>query len=179
MSTKPNALAVFLRVLVLTTCVTAQTAGASGSANSGIAAFTNIKVPMRDGVRIATNVCHPAQNGKAVEGECDPGAHAELFKATMPITRTTNPNTGEPLIHNRRFAIAVNTIYHDDLQTPADRASNRSGGIEAITGRPEVNCRCQPLTGRWGLLVVDSTQVITRLNRDCVAPEKAREYRRM
>ena len=50
MSTKPNALTVFLLVPLLTTCITAQTPEASGSSNYDIAAFPNIMVPMRDDV---------------------------------------------------------------------------------------------------------------------------------
>ena len=69
MSPKPNVLAVFLLVPLLTTCITAQTPEASGSSNYDIAAFPNIMVPMRDGVRLATNVYRPAQNGKVVEGK--------------------------------------------------------------------------------------------------------------
>jgi putative CocE/NonD family hydrolase len=69
MSTKPNALTVLLLVPLLTTCSTAQTPDASGSPNYGIAAFPNIMVPMRDGVRLATNVYRPAENGKVVEGK--------------------------------------------------------------------------------------------------------------
>jgi len=69
MSIKPNALTVFLLVSLLTTCVTAQTPDTSGSSNYGIAAFPNIMVPMRDGVRLATNVYRPAENGKVVEGK--------------------------------------------------------------------------------------------------------------
>ena len=69
MSTKPNALTVFLPVLLLTTCITAQTPEASGSSNYDIAAFPNIMVPMRDDVRLATNIYRPAENGKVVEGK--------------------------------------------------------------------------------------------------------------
>jgi predicted acyl esterase len=66
---KPNALTVFLLVLLLTTCITAQTPEASGSSNYDIAAFPNIMVPMRDDVRLATNIYRPAENGKVVEGK--------------------------------------------------------------------------------------------------------------
>jgi predicted acyl esterase len=69
MSTKPNALTAFLLVPLLTTCITAQIPDASGSSNYGIADFRNIMVPMRDGVRLATNVYRPAENGKVVEGK--------------------------------------------------------------------------------------------------------------
>ena len=68
MSLRPNALTVSLLVLLLATCVTAQTPDPSGSSNYGIAAFPNIMVPMRDGVHLATNVYRPAENGKVVEG---------------------------------------------------------------------------------------------------------------
>jgi len=69
MFTKFNALTVFLLVPLLTTCITAQAPEASGPSNYDIAAFPNIMVPMRDDVRLATNVYRPAQNGKVVEGK--------------------------------------------------------------------------------------------------------------
>jgi uncharacterized protein len=69
MSAKPNALTVFLLVLVLTACVPGQTSDTSLSSNNGIAAFPNTMVPMRDGVRLATNVYRPIENGKVVEGK--------------------------------------------------------------------------------------------------------------
>src|SRR5258705_11701610 len=69
MSTKPNALTVFLLVPLLTTCITAQTPEASGSSNYDIVAFPNIMVPMRDDVHLATNIYRPAANGKVVEGK--------------------------------------------------------------------------------------------------------------
>src|SRR5438445_9885863 len=69
MSTKPNALPVFLLVPLRTTCITAQTPEASGSSNYDIAAFPNIMVPTRDDVRLATNIYRPAENGKVVEGK--------------------------------------------------------------------------------------------------------------
>ena len=69
MSTKPNALTVFLLIPLLTTCITAQTPDAPGSSKYDIAAFPNIMVPMRDDVRLATNIYRPAENGKVVEGK--------------------------------------------------------------------------------------------------------------
>src|SRR5260370_7451686 len=69
MSKNPNALTAFPLVPLLTTCITAQIPDASGSSNFGIADFRNIMVPMRDGVRLATNVYRPAENGKVVEGK--------------------------------------------------------------------------------------------------------------
>ena len=69
MPTQANALTLFLLVLHLTTCITAQTPDASRASNYGIAAFPNIMVPMRDGVHLATNIYRPAENGKVVEGK--------------------------------------------------------------------------------------------------------------
>ena len=47
----------------------AQTHDASRSPDYDIAAFPNIMVPMRDRVRLATNIYRPAENGKVVEGK--------------------------------------------------------------------------------------------------------------
>jgi predicted acyl esterase len=69
MSTKPNALTVFLLVPLLTSCITAQTPDAPGSSKYDIAAFPNIMVPMRNDVRLATNIYRPAENGEVVEGK--------------------------------------------------------------------------------------------------------------
>jgi putative CocE/NonD family hydrolase len=69
MSKKLNALIVFVLVLVLTHGIAAQTPDASGSSNYDIAAFPNIMVPMRDDVRLATNIYRPAENGRVVEGK--------------------------------------------------------------------------------------------------------------
>ncbi len=152
----------------------ATCAAQSPSPHYEVLRVSNVMVPMRDGIRLATDIYRPALNGAPVEGkfpvvlERTPydkdksGSladfvqygyiavsqdvrgryHSELLKPGMPYEFSIemyptslvfkkghrirldtsssnfppfdiNPNTGEPLNENRRWAIADNALYHD------------------------------------------------------------------
>jgi len=67
----------------------------------------NVMVPMRDGVRLATDIYFPAKDGVRLEGK-----FPALLERT-PYNFDVNPNTGEALNANRRLSVATNTVYHD------------------------------------------------------------------
>ena len=69
MSARPIVLMTCCCLVALATSITAQTSNASGSSNYDIAEFHSVMLPMRDGVRLATNIYRPAENGKPVEGK--------------------------------------------------------------------------------------------------------------
>ena len=58
----------------------------------------DVMVPMRDGVRLATDVYRPARGG--------------ISSSNFPRF-DVNPNTGEPLGMHRRTVPADNSIYHE------------------------------------------------------------------
>jgi predicted acyl esterase len=64
-------------------------------------------VPMRDGVRLATDIYFPAKDGVRLEGK-----FPAILERT-PYNFDVNPNTGEALNANRRLSVATNTVYHD------------------------------------------------------------------
>ncbi len=70
------------------------------ASNESIQVEQNLMVPMRDGVRLATD-------GK--------GHRIRLEVSSSNFPRfDVNPNTGEPLGAHRRTMTAHNSIYHDD-----------------------------------------------------------------
>ncbi len=84
----------------------------------------NVMVPMRDGVRLATDVYLPARDGQIL-----PGRFPTLFartpygKTPWPIIPGAEPPdavrariTGERLGFETHRVIARNTVYHDAAQ---------------------------------------------------------------
>jgi len=95
----------------------------------------NVPVPMRDGVRLATDVYRPARDGRPLSDRRPVLLHRTPYnktetEATLGQCRwfaargyvvvnqdchprfDVNPNTGEPIGRDRRRVVADNTVFH-------------------------------------------------------------------
>ena len=75
-------------------------------AQCGIVLFRDIMAPMLDGVRLTTDVYHPAENGGILPGPLP----ALLYRFPQ---LDLNPNTGEPMDLHTYTRSAHSTVYTD------------------------------------------------------------------
>lgn len=79
-------LSLFRRVLLVVGCLAALRAGARDAEFEGNVT-ANVMVPMRDGVKLATDVYRPARQGKPVDGRFP------IILSRTPYNKSVNPIT--------------------------------------------------------------------------------------